>query len=138
MKALLYPWYEKRLLRQLDFSKTPHHIGIIVDGNRRWAKANTVETKSGHQAGADKIVEVLDWCEEAAVKIVTIWLLSTDNFKRSQSELDELLKIIANVVDQLSATNRWNIKVVGATDVLPDWMAERFKSLVHKIGRAHV
>ena len=131
VKALLYPWYEKRLLRQLDFSKTPHHIGIIVDGNRRWAKANTVETKSGHQAGADKIVEVLDWCEEAAVKIVTIWLLSTDNFKRSQSELDELLKIIANVVDQLAATNRWNIKVVGATDVLPEWMSERFKSLGH-------
>ena len=131
VKALLYPLYEKRLLRQLDFSKTPHHIGIIVDGNRRWAKANTVETKSGHQAGADKIVEVLSWCEEAAVKIVTIWLLSTDNFKRSQSELDELLKIIANVVDQLAATNRWNIKVVGATDVLPDWMSERFKSLAH-------
>ncbi len=57
IKALLYPWYEKRLLRKLDFSQTPHHIGIIVDGNRRWAKANTVATKSGHQAGANKISE---------------------------------------------------------------------------------
>ena len=129
VKALLYPWYERRLLRKLDYSKTPHHIGIIVDGNRRWAKENTVETKSGHQAGADKIVEVLDWCEESAVKIVTIWLLSTDNFKRSQSELDELLKIIANVVDQLSTTKRWNVRVVGALDVLPEWMAEQFKKL---------
>jgi undecaprenyl pyrophosphate synthase len=92
IKALLYPWYEKRLLRKLDFTQTPHHIGIIVDGNRRWAKANTVATKSGHQAGANKISEFLSWCEDAQVKIVTVWLLSTDNFKRSQEELDELLK----------------------------------------------
>ena len=129
VKALIYPWYEKRLIKKLDFNQTPHHIGIIVDGNRRWAKANTVETKSGHQAGADKILEFLNWCEEAQVKIVTIWLLSTDNFKRSREELDTLLKIIANVVEDLSSTNRWNIKVVGALDLLPEWMAEQFKKL---------
>lgn len=129
IKALLYPWYEKRLLKKLDFTQTPHHIGIIVDGNRRWAKANTVATKSGHQAGANKISEFLHWCEEAQVKIVTVWLLSTDNFKRSQEELDELLKIIANVVEELSATKRWNVRVVGALDALPEWMAEQFKKL---------
>jgi len=129
IKSLLYPWYEKRLLRKLDFTQTPHHIGIIVDGNRRWAKQNTVATKSGHQAGANKISEFLIWCEEAQVKIVTVWLLSTDNFKRSHEELEELLKIISNVVDELSATKRWNVRVVGALDVLPDWMAEQFKNL---------
>jgi short-chain Z-isoprenyl diphosphate synthase len=82
IKALIYPWYEKRLIQKLDFSQTPHHIGIIVDGNRRWAKANTVETKSGHQAGANKILEFLNWCESAQVKIVTIWLLSTENYRQ--------------------------------------------------------
>jgi short-chain Z-isoprenyl diphosphate synthase len=129
IKSLLYPWYVKRLLRKLDFTQTPHHIGIIVDGNRRWAKVNTVATKSGHQAGANKISEFLIWCEEAQVKIVTIWLLSTDNFKRSHEELEELLKIISNVVEELSATKRWNVRVVGALDVLPDWMADQFKQL---------
>ena len=129
IKAPLYPLYERRLLRKLDYSQTPHHIGIIVDGNRRWAKANTVEARSGHQAGADKIVDFLNWCEAAQVKLVTIWLLSTDNFKRSQQELDELLKIIANLVKELSETGRWNVKVVGALDVLPDWMAEQFQKL---------
>ena len=139
VKALIYPWYEKRLIRKLDFSQTPHHIGIIVDGNRRWAKANTVATKSGHEAGANKIADFLIWCEEAQVKIVTIWLLSTDNFKRSQSELDELLKIIANVVDQLSTTKRWNVRVVGALDVLPEWMAEQFKNLpTHETSKIDV
>ncbi len=129
IKAPLYPLYERRLLRKLDYSQTPHHIGIIVDGNRRWAKANTVEASSGHQAGADKIVDFLNWCEAAQVKLVTIWLLSTDNFKRSQQELDELLKIIANLIKELSETGRWNVKVVGALDVLPDWMAEQFQKL---------
>lgn len=129
IKGLIYPWYEQRLLRQLDFARTPHHIGIIVDGNRRWAKANTVQTSSGHQAGAEKILEFIDWCEAAEVKIVTIWLLSTDNFKRSHEELDELLKIIANLVKELNETNRWNVKVVGALDLLPDWMSNQFKAL---------
>ena len=129
IKAPLYPVYERRLLRKLDYSQTPHHIGIIVDGNRRWAKANTVEASSGHQAGADKIVDFLNWCEAAQVKLVTIWLLSTDSFKRSHQELDELLKIIANLVKDLSETGRWNVKVVGALDVLPDWMAEQFQKL---------
>ena len=129
IKAPLYPLYERRLLRKLDFTQTPHHIGIIVDGNRRWAKAHTVEASSGHQAGADKILEFLNWCEAAQVKLVTIWLLSTDNFKRSHQELDELLKIISNLVKDLSATSRWNVKVVGALDVLPDWMSEEFKKL---------
>ena len=129
IKGLIYPWYEKRLLRKLDYSKTPHHIGIIVDGNRRWAKAKTVDARSGHQAGADKILEFLKWCEDANVKIVTIWLLSTDNFKRSHQELEELLKIIANLVDELSKTKRWNVKVVGALDLLPDWMSDQFRKM---------
>jgi short-chain Z-isoprenyl diphosphate synthase len=129
IKGLIYPWYEKRLLRKLDYSKTPHHIGIIVDGNRRWAKEKTIETKIGHQAGADKILEFLKWCEVAEVKIVTIWLLSTDNFKRSAEELEELLKIIANLVEELRQTKRWSVKVVGALDVLPEWMSEQFKKL---------
>jgi short-chain Z-isoprenyl diphosphate synthase len=129
IKGLIYPWYEKRLLCKLDYSKTPHHIGIIVDGNRRWAKEKTIDTKSGHQAGADKILEFLKWCEVAEVKIVTIWLLSTDNFKRSAEELEELLKIIANLVEELRQTKRWSVKVVGALDLLPDWMSEQFKKL---------
>ncbi len=129
IKAIIYPWYEQRLLRKLDFNQTPHHIGIIVDGNRRWAKSKTLATESGHQAGAEKILDFLNWCEDAQVKIVTIWLLSTDNFKRSQEELDALLKIIANVVEDLKIKGRWNIKVVGALDVLPEWMAEQFKNI---------
>jgi len=74
-------------------------------------------------------VEFLGWCEEAEVKVVTLWLLSTDNFKRTDEELKALLEIIGNTVDELSATGRWNIKAVGALDLLPEWLATKLSSL---------
>jgi short-chain Z-isoprenyl diphosphate synthase len=130
IKSLLYPLYERRLVRSLDFSKTPHHVGVILDGNRRWAKSNpTVNDPHGHKAGASKIIEFLGWCEESDVKVVTLWLLSTDNFKRSQEEIDDLLTIIGKTVDELAATGRWNIKAVGALDLLPTWLAEKLAAL---------
>ena len=130
IKSLLYPLYEWRLVRSLDFSKTPHHVGVILDGNRRWAKSNpTLNDPHGHKAGANKIIDFLGWCEEAEVKVVTLWLLSTDNFKRSQEEIDELLTVIGNTVDELAATGRWNIKPVGALDLLPPWLADKLAAL---------
>jgi short-chain Z-isoprenyl diphosphate synthase len=134
IKSLLYPLYERRLVRYLDYSQTPHHVGIILDGNRRWAKANPDETGStsaarGHRAGAEKIIEFLGWCEEAQVRIVTIWLLSTDNFKRSEEELHALLTIIGETVDGLKATGRWNIKSVGSLELLPEWLQEKLRPM---------
>ena len=117
-------------MRSLDFSKTPHHVGVILDGNRRWAKANpNLSDPNGHKAGASKIIEFLGWCDEADVRVVTLWLLSTDNFKRSAAEIDELLKIIGETVDELAATGRWNIKAVGALDLLPDWLSHKLSNL---------
>lgn len=130
IKSLLYPLYEWRLVRSLDFSKTPHHVGVILDGNRRWAKANpNLSDPNGHKAGASKIIEFLGWCDEADVRVVTLWLLSTDNFKRSAAEIDELLNIISETVDELAATGRWNIKAVGALDLLPDWLSHKLSNL---------
>jgi short-chain Z-isoprenyl diphosphate synthase len=130
IKSLLYPLYEWRLVRALDFSKTPHHVGVILDGNRRWAKANpNLADPNGHKAGASKIIEFLGWCDEADVRVVTLWLLSTDNFKRSANEIDALLTIIGDTVDELSATGRWNIKAVGALDLLPEWLGKKLSEL---------
>ncbi len=137
IKSALYPLYEWRLVRALDFSQTPHHVGVILDGNRRWAKANQLDphdvgvsnSARGHRAGAEKIIEFLGWCDEAEVRVVTLWLLSTDNFKRSEEELETLLKIIGETVDALAATKRWNIKAVGALDLLPEWLAKKLGDL---------
>ena len=55
IKSLIYPLYEKRLLGQLDRTQTPHHVGVILDGNRRWAKSNYGRPEDGHRKGAEKI-----------------------------------------------------------------------------------
>lgn len=130
IKSALYPLYEWRIVKDLDFSKTPRHVGVILDGNRRFAKENpSLNDPKGHRRGASKIVEFLGWCDEAQVEVVTLWLLSTENFKRTPEELDGLLKIIGDTVDELCATGKWNIKAVGALDLLPPWLSEKLASL---------
>lgn len=124
VKSALYPVYERRLLSKLDRSRTPHHIGVILDGNRRWAKQNPspsgdTSSSHGHRAGADKIIELLDWCEDTEINVVTLWLLSSDNLKRSPEELSALIEIIGETVEALSATGRWQIRPVGSLELLP-------------------
>jgi short-chain Z-isoprenyl diphosphate synthase len=86
----------------------------MCDGNRRWARsAGFPDVSSGHQAGADKIFELLGWCEDAGVQVVTLWLLSTDNLSRPAAELEPLLKIIEGTVREL-AGHDWNVRPMGA------------------------
>ncbi|MFZ9926227.1 MAG: isoprenyl transferase [Candidatus Nanopelagicaceae bacterium] len=132
LKSILYPLYEARLFRRLNLRETPEHVGVILDGNRRWAKANLASSKSGHSAGARKIIDFLSWCEQANVKVVTLWMLSTDNLNRERAELQPLLEIIAEAVDSLSRFGRWKLHVVGATELLPDWLTSRLEEAVAK------
>ena len=130
IKSLLYPFYEWRIVRNLDFTKTPRHIGVTLDGNRRWAKQNPDPADPyGHKRGAQKIADLLGWCEETEVEVVTLWMLSTDNFKRSPEEVATLLEVIGGIVDELAARKRWSIKAVGALDVLPEALATKLASL---------
>jgi short-chain Z-isoprenyl diphosphate synthase len=130
IKSLLYPFYEWRIIKDLDFSKTPRHVGVTLDGNRRWAKQNPDSNDPyGHKRGAQKIADLLGWCEETHVEVVTLWMLSTDNFKRSPDEIETLIEVISGIVDDLAARNRWSIKAVGALDVLPEPLAAKLSSL---------
>lgn len=132
LKSIIYPLYEARLFRKLDRQSTPKHVGVILDGNRRWAKANLASSKSGHSAGARKIIDFLTWCEEAEVKVVTLWMLSTENLTRDANELRQLQEIIAESVEALSRFGRWRLHVVGAIELLPDWLATRLNDAVAK------
>ncbi|RKS80685.1 short-chain Z-isoprenyl diphosphate synthase [Motilibacter peucedani] len=127
LRDVAYAAYAARLARRLDTARTPHHVGIILDGNRRWAKASGEQTHAGHRRGADKITEVLGWCEESGVKVVTLWLLSTDNLTRPPAELGPLLRIIEDVVRELAANGRWRVHPVGALDLLPQETARLLK-----------
>jgi short-chain Z-isoprenyl diphosphate synthase len=119
VRDLAYQAYERRLLASLKDADTPRHVGVILDGNRRWAKASGSTPSTGHQAGAAKISELLGWCEESGVEVVTLWLLSTDNLARPADELAPLLGIIEAVVRDLVAARRWRLHPVGALDLLP-------------------
>jgi short-chain Z-isoprenyl diphosphate synthase len=120
LRDLVYRLYERRIEGSLPPESTPRHVGVILDGNRRWARSmGLADVATGHQRGADKISELLQWCTEAGVELVTLWLLSTDNLTRPSSELDPLLRIIENTVQGLVAEGL-HIKPVGALDLLPD------------------
>jgi short-chain Z-isoprenyl diphosphate synthase len=127
LRDLLYAAYERRLRRSLAHAPLPRHVGVMLDGNRRWARERGAGTKEGHQAGADNIANFLGWCEEAGVEVVTLWLLSTDNLNRPAAELAPLLTIIENAVSDLAETRRWRINPVGSPDLLPAETARRLK-----------
>lgn len=129
MSQLLYEVYERRLMRGLDPERLPQHVGAIVDGNRRWAKGAGTGVDSGYQAGADKIGEFLDWCEELGIKIVTLWVLSTDNLRRPAEEITALLTVIEQLIEEL-AQGRHELRLIGNLDMLPIKSAERMKAAV--------
>ncbi|GAA2494390.1 isoprenyl transferase [Streptomyces thermolineatus] len=119
LRDLVYRLYARRVESKLDVEQSPKHIGVILDGNRRWAKASGGTTVQGHRAGADKIQEMLGWCGETGVEVVTLWLLSTDNLNRPAVELNPLLGIIEDAVRGLAEARRWRVHHVGTLDLLP-------------------
>jgi short-chain Z-isoprenyl diphosphate synthase len=122
VRDLVYGVYERRLVASLADAPKPRHVGVILDGNRRWARAaGAAHVSHGHQAGADHIIDLLGWCRDAGVEVVTLWLLSSDNLQRSTDELVPLLDIIDATVADLARPNRpWRVHPVGALDLLRD------------------
>ncbi|UYM06265.1 isoprenyl transferase [Solicola gregarius] len=127
---LVYGVYERRLLKDLSPEQTPKHVGAIVDGNRRWARGAGAGVADGYQAGADKIPEFLGWCDELGVQVVTLWLLSTDNLERAESDVKPLLEVIESLVDELADSGRWRMRLIGALELLPEASARRLQDAV--------
>ena len=138
LRQLTYGLYGRRVEAHLDRTSVPRHVGVMLDGNRRWARAAGMSTVDGHRSGADKIPDFLGWCEETGVEVVTLWLLSTDNLSRPQEEVVPLLGIIEQAVRDLVADGRWRVHPVGALDLLPAHTAavlkEADEATAHKTG----
>src|SRR5699024_16188 len=139
LSRLVYGLHGPRLIQQAA-GRHPRHIGIVLDGNRRWAReARLTDVNHGHRAGAEKIADFLGWCREAGVEVVTIWLLSTDNLhNRSEDELSALLEIIPKVVDEFARPDTpWQVRLLGAIDELPTETAQRLTDAAARTeGRA--
>ena len=98
---------------------------MMIDGNRRWARQlGLASAAHGHRAGAAKMREFLGWCDDVGVRVVSLYLLSTDNLtKRDSQELSDLIEIIAELAERLSHERDWRVQHVGRADLLPPELA---------------
>ena len=96
----------------------PSHIGVILDGNRRWARAAQAELATGYARGGEQVCRFLRWCEEAGIKYVTLWALSADNLRRRNEEITPILQTIVSTLEELAADGRWRIRVIGSAELL--------------------
>ncbi|MET0297620.1 MAG: isoprenyl transferase [Microbacterium sp.] len=121
----LYRLYIGRLRRRLDPATVPRHVAMMIDGNRRWARQLGYDSAAhGHRAGAAKMREFLEWCDDLGVKVVSLYLLSNDNLvKRDSKELSDLLEIIAELADEISHEPNWRVHHMGRSDRLPPELA---------------
>jgi len=122
----LYWFYENRLLNEVVNAETlPNHIGIIMDGNRRFAKSIGLDVKVGHDYGAKKARAVLDWCVELGIKHVTIWGFSSENKGRAEDEVEHLHSIFTQqakmlIDDQKLHENKIRVRIIGDIDSFPE------------------
>ena len=120
----LYWWYEKKIEREVLRGSPPKHLGMILDGNRRFAKDLGLEAHEGHEFGVQKAYEVLEWCLELKIPTVTIWVFSNDNFDRKEVEVETLMKLFIDeakrmAVDPRIHANEVQVKVIGRHDRFP-------------------
>ena len=116
--ALFYKFYEPLLWAQIKDGPKPHHIGLIVDGNRRYARDKGLPSNQGHSAGSEKLEDFLRWCWRLDIRIVTLYGFSTENYKRSDKEVDYLMDLILSKlrqyqVDPVIMREKVRIKVIG-------------------------
>ncbi len=125
----VYTAYEKWLTQQVKGRHMPEHVGIILDGNRRWAWQRALTPYDGHYIGAKVGEEVLNWCLEFGIRTLTLYTFSTENFARSSQEVNAVLKIVEEEARKLGKDKRLHthgvrVKALGRIDLLPESLRE--------------
>ena len=146
LRDLAYGLYSRKLRRELSGAVLPRHVGLIMDGNRRWARQMGLASPSlGHKYGAEHVEDVLTWCERAGIKHVTVFVCSAENLqRRGDAEIAFLMQVIEDVVAGRLARpeGTWQVHTAGALDVLPGSTARALKEAVEatreRATRAHV
>jgi tritrans,polycis-undecaprenyl-diphosphate synthase [geranylgeranyl-diphosphate specific] len=133
IRSLITTVYERQLLSEiLANGKIPNHVGIILDGNRRFATKQGLPPVAGHIYGAEKLEEVLEWCRELGIKHVTVYSFSTENFQRSSEEVRELMRLFAEKFRKAAADERVHkykikIRAIGDLTRLPPEVQQAIK-----------
>ncbi|MFI9027769.1 polyprenyl diphosphate synthase [Streptomyces sp. NPDC053560] len=123
---------ERAVARRTDVTRLPRHIGIIPDGNRTWARKQKKQKSDGYRPGLEKTFEVLEWCDEAGIEVVTFYTLSAGNLRRTTPEVELLLAHAGRMAQGLADMERWQIKLVGALDLLPTESRVLFKKAAQR------
>jgi tritrans,polycis-undecaprenyl-diphosphate synthase [geranylgeranyl-diphosphate specific] len=130
----IYKLYEKWLSEQIQLNTLPSHIGVIMDGNRRWARSQDMQEWQGHWSGADKVEELLNWCVDIGIKTITLYSFSTENFSRPNREIDELMKLFEKTMEDTLKSDelqkhKVKVRAIGRINMLPP----KIQTLIHKI-----
>lgn len=128
----MYRAYERRLLKDIKRWPVPKHVAIIMDGNRRYAEELGLQPIDGHDMGRDKLEQVLDWCMEVDVKVLTVYAFSTENIKRTMGEVEKLMELFdinfrRAADDERVHKNKVRIRAIGQVDKLPPKVQEAIK-----------
>jgi tritrans,polycis-undecaprenyl-diphosphate synthase [geranylgeranyl-diphosphate specific] len=114
---------ERRLLDLIRQEPVPRHLGLIMDGNRRFARDHGLLVEEGHLKGKDKLEELLNWCLETGIRILTVYALSTENLNRSDQEVSQLMDLFAESFrdiarDERVHKNHIHVAAIGNRSVL--------------------
>ena len=127
----LYRLYEDRLIRSIRRGRLPQHIGVILDGHRRFARRSGRDYVDAYRAGMDKFVETLRWCGELEVPVLTCWLLSQENLERPEAELEPYYKVLTELFDRLAdEVPGIQFDVIGSLHLLPEPLRQSAKALM--------
>jgi tritrans,polycis-undecaprenyl-diphosphate synthase [geranylgeranyl-diphosphate specific] len=145
----LYQFFSLKISEFLDFKlieeirkyPLPRHIAIIMDGNRRFAQELGLSWEAGHVFGKEKIEEVLDWCFELGIRVLTVYAFSTENFKRSEKEVKTLMNLLKEELDVAREDsrvhkNKVRIQILGKLDTLPPDIQQSAKTIM-KLTRSY-
>jgi tritrans,polycis-undecaprenyl-diphosphate synthase [geranylgeranyl-diphosphate specific] len=125
----VYKVYEEWLLGQVKKVEMPKHIGVILDGNRRWASERSLNFIEGHKLGARRGENFLGWCLDLGIKTVTVYVFSAENFRRPESEVKNILSLIERQAMRLESDEkihekRVRVKALGRLEYLPEDLRE--------------
>jgi len=125
LQSPIYKFYEKRLWNQIKKGPRPQHIGVILDGNRRFARKKGLDEKEGHFFGAEKVEELLIWCLRFGIKIITLYVFSTENFNRTPEEVEKIMQLLVKKLNKINkdpmiVNNRVKVKIIGRRDTLSE------------------
>jgi short-chain Z-isoprenyl diphosphate synthase len=127
----LYRAYERRLAASLDPARLPRHLGVILDGHRRYARAEGLaEYRASYEIGMAKLCEFLGWCAPLQSPAVTAWVLSTDNLRRPASELEPYFEVLVALLERLPELSHrlgFSLHAIGSIDLLPRELATAAK-----------